>query len=123
MKAFVQQAEYYGFGESMKGTAQVLQKHKLFAPGIKKDQKSDHSVGPIMVKFVLLVDSLAHDFFPGKTTADLLGPELEAGIMAQIVHNFKQSRPREATLGLAYAVSEIAAEGPEAVGKMFGNFL
>jgi ubiquinone biosynthesis protein len=123
MKVYVQQVEREGFGEMMKGTARIMQKHQLYAPAMSEAEQAKHELGTLMIKFVLLVDSLAHDFFPGKTTTDLLGPELEAGIKAQIVRNLKHSRMRDSFLGLAYAVSEIAAEGPEAVGKAFANFL
>ncbi len=123
VKLYVQQVEREGFGEMMKGTAQILQKHRIYAPLMPEEEQAKHELGTLMVKFVLLVDSLAHDFFPGKTTADLLGPELEAGIKAQIVRNLRHSRVRDSFLSLAYAVSEIAAEGPEAVGKAFADFL
>lgn len=124
MRIFVKQAADYGFGDWLKGAISALQKHNLFRKDVQKDLTyPNRSVGPILVKFVLLMDSMAHDFFPDKSTADLLGPELKIGIMAHITHNLKRSQPGASLLGLAYAFSEVAAEGPEAIGKMFNNLL
>lgn len=123
VKLYVQKVERQGFGDMMKGSAQILQKHRLYAPMMPYEEQVKHELGTLMIKFVLLVDSLAHDFFPGKTTADLLGPELEAGIKAQIARNLKKSQPLITALGLVYAATEIMTEGPEHVGKALGRFM
>ena len=57
-----------GLGDMLKGLLRILNKHKLPAPQLL----------PIMAKFNLLVDGLAHQFCPDMSTADMLREEFMA---------------------------------------------
>ncbi len=99
-----------GFAEWMQGVAGILVEHKI--PG--------SLALPLMIKFVLLVDSMAHEFFPGQSTRDLLGSELESGAMTCMMRNVVGARFDSGLLALLYALSEKFAEGPRGWGKIFG---
>ncbi len=113
MEAYIEEAADGGFAEWMQGAARVMLKHKL----------SGSVALPLMVKFVLLVDGLAHEFFPGRSTSDLLGSELEAAIVTRIRYNISRSDAKGTALAVAYVLSEIVAEGPEVVGRVLGRLV
>jgi len=109
VEAYVEDAFDKPFGEMLKGSLQLLMKHRLPAPATLS----------IIVKMNLLSDSLAYEFFPGQSTADLLGKEFETGILLHIGGNLGQAKPANTLLSIAYALSELVAAGPSAVSKVF----
>jgi ubiquinone biosynthesis protein len=113
VEVYVRDAFDRGFGDMLKGSLQILLRHRLPGPATLS----------IIVKFNLLVDALAYEFFPGRSTADLLGTEFEAGIVAQIRHNLGRSKLFDTSLAFAYALSEVVADGPAAVGQIFAGLV
>jgi hypothetical protein len=113
VESYLEDCAELGFAEWMKGATQIMIKHKL----------TGSLALPLMIKFVLLIDSLAHHFFPDKSTSDLLEDEFKAGIAKQIQRNISHINIMGTSLALIYTLSEIAAEGPKLVSKSLGKLV